>query len=250
MHRRLPPSMLVLSPGTLTRGAPGSAAGDELASFPVRLREVVRAGGSGLVLREPFLEDGPFLELALEARALLDREAPGAWLGIHDRVHLAGATAADGVHLAGGSLSAAEARRVLGDKVTLGVSTHQGDGPDRWEGADYAMHAPVFAPHSKDVEVGILGPEGLREFCAACPLPVWALGGVNPASLPRLRGTGAAGAAAIGAVWGQLAGVSAAGPDAVRAEEERAASPGLPQRVDDLVAAAAATFMPSDEAKR
>ena len=235
MQRRLPPSMLVISPGSLTMGARGSGAEQDLALFPGRAREVLRAGASGLLLREPDLEDGPLLELALELRALIDREAPGAWLGLHDRAHLVQAAGADGAHLAGGSLPVAEARRVLGDRVTLGVSTHQGDPEERWSGADYALHAPIFSPHSKDLEGEALGPSGLRAFCADCRIPVWALGGVDAQRLPELDGAGAAGAAAIGAVWGL---------------GHAAADGGLGSRVRTLTDAAARVFTASLEAGR
>ncbi len=230
MGRRLPPSLLVVSPGVLTMGAPGSAAAQELASFPARAREALVGGASGVLIREPHLEDGPFLWLARELRALFDRDAAGAWLGVHDRVHLGAAAGADGVHLAGASLSVADARSVLGEGVALGVSTHHGDTEERWAGADYAMHAPIFAPHSKELESEPLGPAGLRAFCAQCPLPVWALGGVDPARLPGLEGMGAAGAAAIGAVWG------AAGEEGERSVEAR---------VRTLTGVAARVFCPS-----
>lgn len=227
MGRRLPPSLLVLSPGRLARGGAGGAAGEALGRFPALVREALEGGAGGLLLREPALEDGAYLTLALELRALMDREAPGCWLGVHDRVHLAAASGADAVHLAGHSLSPGAAREVVGDRLAIGVSTHDGDGDARWAGADFALHAPVFPPTSKHGGAPTLGPEGLESFCAACPLPVWALGGIGPEVMPALRGTGAVGAAAIGAVWGQGSAAS---------------TRGLRGRVKDLVAAGHAAF--------
>lgn len=229
MGRRLPPSILVLSPGRLSRGPAGSAEVDALRRFPALVRELVAGGARGLLLREPDLEDGAFLRLAIELRGLLEREAPGSWLGLHDRAHLASAAGADGVHLAGHSLGAASVRLLVGEGTAIGVSTHAGDGPDRWEGADFVLHAPVFSPNSKPSAGPTLGPEGLRAFCASCPVPVWALGGVAPEVIPSLRATGAAGAAAIGAIWGS---------------GDCGASGSLRARSESLVAAGRATFPP------
>lgn len=238
MGRRLPPSLLVLSPGRLSRGPAGSAESEALARFPALAREALAGGARGLLLREPALEDGAFLALATELRALLDLESPGAWLGVHDRVHLAAAVEADGVQLAGHSLGAAAAREVVGDEVAIGVSTHAGDGAARWAGADFALHAPVFPPNSKHAGGEALGPEGLRAFCQSCPLPVWALGGVGPEVMAGLVGTGAAGAAAIGAVWGS---------DEVRGG--RPTGCGVRGRVEALVAAGQPVFPAAAEAR-
>jgi thiamine-phosphate diphosphorylase len=227
MGRRLPPSILVLSPGRLSRGPAGSAEADALRRFPAVVRELVAGGARGLLLREPNLEDGAFLQLAIELRGLIEREAPGTWLGLHDRAHLVSAAGADGVHLAGHSLGARSVRPLVGEGTAIGVSTHDGDGPERWDGADFALHAPVFSPNSKHSAGPTLGPEGLRAFCASCPLPVWALGGVAPEVMASLRGTGAAGAAAIGAIWG---------------DGDCGTNGGLRGRVESLVAAGRATF--------
>lgn len=228
--RRLPPTMLLVSPGNLSREDASRGGAGALESLPQRAREAFRAGAQGLLLREPQLEDGAFLALARELRGLMDREVPGGWLGLHDRAHLAAAAGADGLHLAGSSLGVAEARTVVGASLAIGVSTHDGDGPARWEGADYAMHAPVFPPNSKHGEAAPLGAQGLARFCGACSLPVWALGGITAERLPELSRSGAAGAAGIGAVWSGDLDPGAEGPGR------------LGRRVGALVEAAAAAL--------
>lgn len=226
--RRLPPPLLAVSPGTLARGPVGGARAARLAAFPRAIGALVAAGVRGLLLREPHLEDGAFLALARSARAVLEADGDGLWLGIHDRVHLAAAAGADGVQLAGSSLAAAEARAVVGPSLSIGVSTHDGDGPERWEDADFVLHAPVFQPLSKAGTAPPVGPDGLEAFCSSCDLPVWALGGVDLEGLQRLGGTGASGAACIGAIWGR--------PGAEGEPARPAAS------VPGLVAAARETF--------
>ncbi|MEM6931453.1 MAG: thiamine phosphate synthase, partial [Myxococcota bacterium] len=71
-----------------------------------------------------------------------------------------------------------------------------------WEGADYALHAPVFTPVSKHASGAALGHDGLARFVERCGLPVWAVGGITSERIGELASTGARGAAAIGAVWG------------------------------------------------
>ncbi|MEM9380919.1 MAG: thiamine phosphate synthase [Planctomycetota bacterium] len=115
---------------------------------------------------------------------------------------LARAAGADAAHVGGRSLRAEDARRVLVDDLVLGVSTHDADDASTWSGADFALHAPVFPPVSKEATSEVLGPQGLARFVARCDLPVWACGGITAERLDALEGTGARGAAVIGAVWG------------------------------------------------
>ncbi|MEM9799860.1 MAG: thiamine phosphate synthase [Planctomycetota bacterium] len=191
---RLPPTLVALSPGTLEE-VPGAAA---RAAFERAARAAWKGGLRGLLLREPGLADRAFLDLARALRRVFE----GGWLGLHDRVHLVDAAGADGAHVGGRSLPVGAARAVVGSDVCLSVSTHAGDGPAVWSGADATFHAPVFAPCSKEAPGPELGRDGLAAFTSTCEVPVWALGGVTAERVPRLAGAGVAGAAAIGGVWG------------------------------------------------
>jgi thiamine-phosphate diphosphorylase len=149
------------------------------------------AGLRGVLLREPELEDGPFLELARElARALAPW--PDAWLGLHDRPHLARAAGAAGVHLGGASLEPSVVRAWLAPDVALGLSSHAGDDPARWAGADYLLHAPFGAVPGKGAP---LGPSGLAAAVRAAACPVWALGGIGPGDVAAALDAGARGVA-------------------------------------------------------
>jgi thiamine-phosphate pyrophosphorylase len=168
------------------------------------LLEVVEAalrGGVGAVqLRERGLPTRELLALAADLRAAT--RAAGAALLINDRVDVALACDADGVHLPGHSFSVAEARALLGPERLIGVSTHH---PDEVRaaaaaGADFAVLGPIFATPSKAAYGAPLGLDVLARARAATPLPVFAIGGVDATNARAARARGAAGVAVIRAV--------------------------------------------------
>jgi thiamine-phosphate diphosphorylase len=174
MPAKLPPALLALSPGTLVDGAAADA-------FLQQAKELIREGLRGVLLREPNLGDADLLWLARELKgALANTQDETAWLGVHDCLHVALAAGADGAHLGFRSLDVKSARRVLGPDVCLGVSTHQGDAPAKWDGADYVFHSPVFSTPSKE---GLLDPIGPGELFAFAEL-------LEEAGAPRLFGLG------------------------------------------------------------
>lgn len=189
--RRLPPPLLALTPGDLD-----AAAGRAL--LPV-IRHCAENGLRGVLLREPALGDREYLELARELRELLRREH-GAWLGLHDRPHLALAADADGVHLGGRSLRAALVRSWLAPEIALGLSTHRGDDPASWLDADYLFHGPVLETHKGSTRVEGIGFAALAGACAAARAPVWALGGLAPEHAAQVRASGAHGFAVLSGV--------------------------------------------------
>ncbi len=168
------------------------------------LRAVVEAClGAGLravQLREKDLAAGDLLRLAGELRGLTARH--GARLLINDRVDVALAVGADGVHLPGSGLPPAAARALVGPHRLIGLSTHS---PDEAEGAaaagaDFVVFGPVHDTPSKRAYGR---PQGLAALAAACrrsPVPVLAIGGVTAARVPELRDAGAAGVAVIRAL--------------------------------------------------
>lgn len=193
MEGRLPPSLIGLTPGTLRQG-PGFARAEAL--LVAAVKAAARAGLSALMVREPHLEDGSLLQLS---RAL--RAAFGGWLCIHDRVHLVDCVGAQGAHLTDRSLPPGVARAILDARVCVSVSTHAGCSAPDPSHVDFALHAPVFHPHSKGSGENEIGRKGLIEAVELFEVPVVALGGVDPQRLSSLKGSGAVGCAAIGAIW-------------------------------------------------
>lgn len=143
-------------------------------------------------------------ELAAQARALhrLTRPA-GALLFVNDRVDVALAVGAEGVHLGPEDLPVAAVRRCAGGEFLIGAST---DDPQRAlrlaeEGADYIGCGAVFGTTSKEVGDEAIGLSGLARVARAAPIPVVGIGGVTPDGAVRIaRTTGSTGVAVIGAV--------------------------------------------------
>lgn len=164
------------------------------------VRAALRGGVRAVQLREKDLSAAELYPLARELRQLT-REF-SAKLLINDRVDLALAVDADGVHLGSHSLPVAVARQLLGEKRLIGVSTHHRDEVERAAaaGADFVTFGPVYATPSKAAYGPPLGLSPLAAVCAHAPLPIFALGGVTMARLPELRAVGCTHVALIGAI--------------------------------------------------
>jgi thiamine-phosphate pyrophosphorylase len=156
----------------------------------------VRAGLRGVLLREPRLSDRVTLEVAHQLRALLD----GAWLGLHDRVHLAQECGADAVQLGFRSLSPAVARTVVAKDIAIGFSAHASDDERAWKGCDHLLFGPVFDTPSKRGVQEPVGLAGLSIATQRTSLPAWAIGGLEPEHAPGIVASGAAGMAVLGGI--------------------------------------------------
>lgn len=168
------------------------------------LVDVVRAACEGGVrsvqLREKDLTAGELFPLALELRTLTRQY--GARLLINDRIDIALGVDADGVHLGGHSLPTAAARKILGPERLIGVSTHCPDeiAAAARDGADFVTFGPVYFTPSKAPYGKPAGLELLAAACHASPLPVFALGGINPERAKEVMTAGAYGVALISAI--------------------------------------------------
>jgi thiamine-phosphate pyrophosphorylase len=174
------------------------------------LRGIAR--GKVLVqLREKDLGGRDLLALARELAAVC--RAHGQLLAVNDRVDVALAAGADGVHLPSAGIPPREARRLLGPDALVGVSCHSVEDVRRARdgGASHAYLGPIHDTPSKRPYGPPVGLAALRA-AAALGLPLVALGGMDAARAPEAFAAGAAGIAAVRA-W-------LAGPDpaaAVRA---------------------------------
>jgi thiamine-phosphate pyrophosphorylase len=171
-------------------------------SLPEAVREALDGGVRCLQLREKDLAPRALLPLALELR-VLTREFK-ARLFINDRVDLAQACDADGVHLTTTSLPTGVVRNILGPDKLIGVSTHSAAEIIRAEeeDADFATFGPVFYTASKAAFGPPVGLDKLREACSRTSLPVFALGGVNLPQVDDVMACGASGVALISAILG------------------------------------------------
>ena len=160
----------------------------------------VRGGAGAVQLREKDLSARDLYALGARLQAALSPY--GVPLLINDRLDVALALDAAGVHLAGHSLPTAVARRLLGPDKLLGVSTHSVEEARRAaaEGADFIVFGPVFTTPSK---VAYGPPQGLQHLTAvvrAVHIPVIAIGGIDHTNLSQVVQAGAYGVAMIRAV--------------------------------------------------
>lgn len=169
--------------------------------LPEVVGEALRAGAGMVQLREKALPDREVLRAARDLRETTARH--GALFIVNDRPDIAALSHADGVHLGQDDLAVAEARRVLGPDLLVGVSTHsleQARDAER-QGADYLGAGPMFATTTKDAGP-ILGPEGLREVLAEVTVPAFAIGGIHAARVGLITGAGGRRIAVSSAVLG------------------------------------------------
>ncbi|MCA1808720.1 MAG: thiamine phosphate synthase [Kiritimatiellia bacterium] len=158
------------------------------------------AGGIRLIqLREKNMGGAEMFRLARTVRRLT-REA-GALLLINDRLDIALAVRADGVHLGQSDLPVAAARRLAPDML-IGASTHSIAEARRAEraGASYINIGPLFPTRSKDWTGDFLGMAGLRRIAAQARLPYTVMGGIKQQHIPELRRAGVAAIALITAI--------------------------------------------------
>jgi thiamine-phosphate pyrophosphorylase len=160
----------------------------------------LRGGARALQLREKDLSPRELYPLALEMRQLT--QMYGAHLLINDRVDVALAVDADGVHLTTTSLPVTVARQLLGPGRLIGVSTHSMAEAQAAanEGADFVVFGPVFYTPSKAPYGEPVGLDALRAVRAAITLPILAIGGVKTANLDQVLDAGADGIALISAI--------------------------------------------------
>ena len=137
-----------------------------------------------------------------EARALAQRCARhGALFIVNDRPDLALAVGADGVHLGQDDLPTAEARRLLGPDRLLGRSTHALEQLRQAlaEGCDYVGVGPVAATPTKPGRTPV-GLDYVRQAAAHCPVPFFAIGGIEAANLASVQAAGATRVAVVRAI--------------------------------------------------
>jgi len=164
------------------------------------VRAALKGGAPAIQLR---MKDGSAREMAALGRALLAEARPaGALLFINDRVDVALAVGADGVHLGQDDLPAAAARRIAPPGFLIGVSAETVELAvrARADGADYVGVGPVYATGSKADAGDAVGLERIAEVSAAVRIPVVGIGGITIGSAPAVLRAGAAGIAVIGAV--------------------------------------------------
>ncbi len=165
------------------------------------LEELLGSGVKLVQLRFKELASKEFLHLAIQARRETART--GCLLIVNDRVDVALASGADGIHLGQEDLPLAAARELMGQKI-IGISTHdlaQALEAERG-GANYIGVGPIFGTHTKQTGYEPRGLEMLRQIRSAVGLPIVAIGGISEARVREVWDAGAHAAAMISNLTG------------------------------------------------
>ncbi|MBB3230757.1 thiamine phosphate synthase [Halomonas stenophila] len=162
----------------------------------------VRGGVTLVQLRDKHASDAELVPLARRLKAAL--AGSGVPLIINDRLEVALASDADGLHIGQDDGEVADARAALGPEAILGLSVQTQEQLARVDTGrlDYLGLGPVFATPSKHDHAQPLGFAGLAELVAASPLPTVAIGGLNAEHAREVYRAGADGLAVISAICG------------------------------------------------
>jgi len=164
------------------------------------VEEALKGGVRGVQLREKDLSSRELYELAYELRKLTTRY--DARLIINDRVDVAMAVDADGVHLGLNSLPIHRVRRLIGNDRLIGLSCHNQVNAimAQEKGADFITFGPVYYTPSKAQYGKPVGVDKLEIVSHLLEIPVFALGGVKRENIHELVAAGATGIALVSAV--------------------------------------------------
>lgn len=171
-------------------------------SHAEQVRRLAAGGADFIQLREKHADPRDFLREAAEAAAVA--RALGVLLVVNDRADIALACGARGLHLGQDDLDPAAARRVVGDDLLVGYSTHSVE--QAIEAArlpvDYVAIGPVYGTRTKENPDPVVGLEGVARVRAAVDarLPLVAIGGINAENAPSVLAAGADSVAVVSAL--------------------------------------------------
>lgn len=162
------------------------------------VRRVAEAGVDLIQIREPRMDDRLLVTFVREALSAV--RDTSARVVVNDRVDVALAAGAAGVHLRGDSVSARDVRQIAPPGFLIGRSVHSADeaaAAARVGGCDYLVFGTVFPSANKPIGHRVAGVEELARACGLTALPVLAIGGMSIERVPAVRAAGARGIAAI-----------------------------------------------------
>lgn len=172
------------------------------ASLITVVKEALKGGARAIQLREKDLGTRELLKLAYKMRELTKKY--NAKLFINDRLDIALASGADGVHLTQNSIPVDAVRNAVhASRFSIGVSTHSLKEAVEAEkkGADFITLGPVYRTPSKLKYGAPLGIEALKKVSKKIKIPVFAIGGVKISKVNELRNAGAYGVAVISEIF-------------------------------------------------
>lgn len=166
-----------------------------------QVEAALQNGATCIQLREKDLDEAAFLQEAREMADLCHRyHVPFI---VNDNVDIAIACHADGVHVGQDDMATSDVRKRVGDDMMIGVSAHTVE--EALEavrnGADYLGLGAVFSTSTK-TDAGAMSFDTLKAICDAVDVPTVAIGGISPANILQLSGSGVDGVAVVSAIFG------------------------------------------------
>jgi len=168
----------------------------------IGIEDALRGGIKAVQLREKDLSVRDLLDMAYRMREITKRYS--AKLFINERVDVALAVGADGVHLGQKSIPAYAVKKIVQDKLMIGVSTHSIDEAIEAEkgSADFITLGPIYKTPSKLKYGEPIGLDMLRKVKSKISIPVFAIGGIKEDKVKEAMGAGADGIALISGILG------------------------------------------------
>ena len=187
--------------------------------FLRRVEAALQGGVTILQIREKNKGTRAYIDLAEKVHALTRRY--GVPLIIDDRVDIALAVDAEGVHLGAEDMTVAAARKILGEEKIIGATakTVPWAMDEAAQGADYLGVGAIY-PTTTKVKTVLTSTDTLREICGAVSIPVNAIGGLNRDNIDVLAGIPVAGICAVSAI--------------MKAEDPKKAAEELKARAEEL----------------
>jgi len=167
--------------------------------FYACIEEAIK-GGAGIVqLREKNISTKDLYEKALKVKEICKNY--GALFIINDRLDIAQAVGADGVHLGQSDMPIEKAREILKDKFLIGVTARNVEEAKRAEllGADYIGSGAIFGTSTKD-NAKKLEMEELKKIVTSVKIPVFAIGGININNVGILKNIGLQGICSVSGI--------------------------------------------------
>jgi thiamine-phosphate pyrophosphorylase len=164
------------------------------------VERAVRGGVTMVQLREKEMSTRDFIRRAVEIKGILARY--GIPLVINDRIDVALAVEADGVHIGQNDMPYEYIRKLIPGKMILGLSVEtmaQVEEAEKYE-LDYMSVSPLFLTPTKTDLYREWGIRGLQEVCGSSRHKVIAIGGINASNAARVIGAGAEGVAVVSAI--------------------------------------------------
>lgn len=165
-----------------------------------QVEKALKGGVTCVQLREKELEEQSFLKEAFEIRDLC-RQYNVPFI-INDNIDVAIKCGADGIHVGQHDMKSSEVKKIIGNKMMLGVSAQTVEQALLAEGngADYLGVGAVFTTSTK-LDADFVSYETLKKICSSVSIPVVAIGGISKSNILKLSGSGVDGVALVSAIF-------------------------------------------------